>query len=951
MSISSPATAKSQSSKEYSLPVYRFSGEWRDYQKRVLGEISHHLGDKKLNIIAAPGAGKTILGLEVIQHLGNPALILSPTIAIRNQWLDRLDQLFVPEDGLWPEGQSTSLKSPGWITSSTYQSLHMAFSKSGDLPPDPDDDIEEFEEQIPEIEKAADRESFISALVEGGISTIVLDEAHHLRKAWWESLADLLQNLESRIPEVHILSLTATPPYDVEAIEWERYSDMCGPIDVEISIPELVKQGDLCPHQDFIHLSIAEGQELDAIETFSEEVTLLIQHWLRNEDMKTFIRDHAWMQQPENHEGEILSEPALHGSMLIAAREIGFSPRSTTFSILGVKAGKLPPATPKWITPLFQALVDEEEFFKSEKICSALAKDLRSCGALSRGKVRLDKSDRLAKFLVGGSAKINSILAIAELEASVLQDKLRLVILTDYVRAEALANPDVKSTDRMGAGPILRKIINSNMTGLLRPAMITGNLIVIPDQVAISVYELVAKFGIDKDAVSVRPLPKLQGWSRLQIGGHGKSRILAIVTKLFETGELRCLVGTTALLGEGWDAPSINSLVLASSVKTFMLSNQMRGRAIRMNPKVKDKTATIWHLATILPPSSKLVEQNKSLWEWATINSDQSPKGSFHLDPSRLGRDAYTVFRRFGNFAGVPNQEPFIVQSGIHRLDIEPNIWSEDVVRKQNAKMLERAANRERISLAWKLAVGEKNKGDRPVTGTICEPPFGARKYLWRSSAFALLSGFLSGCLWVLYFGARLADGRIPSEGLLKMIATGLAILTLYHWRDIWRLIRAGSPTGYLRQIGECVLAGLREADALDVPRGVPTVKTRAAQEMGFGQGFQIVQLVGATQLDEVTFTQAVEEILGPISTPKHILIRRTRIPVVGQIDYYSVPRVISSDKNALDVLKKTWERRIGPCKILGTRSKEGRKALLRARANAYSTGFVRKSERLTLWE
>ena len=51
-----------------------------------------------------------------------------------------------------------------------------------------------------------------------------------------------------------------------------------------------------------------------------------------------------------------------------------------------------------------------------------------------------------------------------------------------------------------------------------------------------------------------------------------------------------------ALLGEGWDAPCINTLVLASSVGSFMLSNQMRGRAIRVDSAQPQKTANIWHL-------------------------------------------------------------------------------------------------------------------------------------------------------------------------------------------------------------------------------------------------------------------------------------------------------------------------------------------------------------------
>jgi len=53
-----------------------------------------------------------------------------------------------------------------------------------------------------------------------------------------------------------------------------------------------------------------------------------------------------------------------------------------------------------------------------------------------------------------------------------------------------------------------------------------------------------------------------------------------VITAMFTRGDLRILVGTQSRLGEGWDAPVLNSLVLASNTASFMLSNQMRGRTM-----------------------------------------------------------------------------------------------------------------------------------------------------------------------------------------------------------------------------------------------------------------------------------------------------------------------------------------------------------------------------------
>lgn len=49
-----------------------FRGNFRDYQQRVLNHAPAFLKDGKINIVAAPGSGKTILGLELIRRLVSP---------------------------------------------------------------------------------------------------------------------------------------------------------------------------------------------------------------------------------------------------------------------------------------------------------------------------------------------------------------------------------------------------------------------------------------------------------------------------------------------------------------------------------------------------------------------------------------------------------------------------------------------------------------------------------------------------------------------------------------------------------------------------------------------------------------------------------------------------------------------------------------------------------------
>ncbi len=89
----------------------RFVWPWRPYQQRVLDALDQHLADRRLHIVAAPGSGKTILGLEAFRRIGRPAVVMSPTITIRDQWLARLSH-FLPAGSPAPavERRNTPLR-------------------------------------------------------------------------------------------------------------------------------------------------------------------------------------------------------------------------------------------------------------------------------------------------------------------------------------------------------------------------------------------------------------------------------------------------------------------------------------------------------------------------------------------------------------------------------------------------------------------------------------------------------------------------------------------------------------------------------------------------------------------------------------------------------------------------------------------------------------------------
>lgn len=97
-----------------------FNGDFRDYQQRVLDNADNYLKDGKINVVAAPGSGKTVLGLELICRLGSPCIILSPTTAIRQQWGERFRDLFLDDKEDFSALFSTDLHDVKLINSVTY---------------------------------------------------------------------------------------------------------------------------------------------------------------------------------------------------------------------------------------------------------------------------------------------------------------------------------------------------------------------------------------------------------------------------------------------------------------------------------------------------------------------------------------------------------------------------------------------------------------------------------------------------------------------------------------------------------------------------------------------------------------------------------------------------------------------------------------------------------------
>ncbi|MHC4744952.1 MAG: DEAD/DEAH box helicase family protein, partial [Planctomycetota bacterium] len=560
----------------------KFSLTWRTYQARVLSELEGHLDDNHLHIVAAPGSGKTVLGLETARRLSKPTLIFCPTLAIRDQWVDRLLELFVQDASLPAGWISKNVKEPGMFTVSTYQGLHSAYAGIGD---EEDDSNEEDRKKSKTRssgrgKKLEGRKKVISKLRQAEIGTLILDEAHHLRNEWWKCLIDVKEQLD----EPTVVALTATPPFDVPPSEWEKYVGLCGAVDSEICVPELVRERNLCPHQDYVYISEPMQSERAEIKQFRGQVALFLKDLYCNEQFIRALEDHHCIKQPDEYVEDILADPGFYSSMAFFLNHVRGRPPKKILKVIGFPVRKCPKLNYEHAEALLQGCLHSHSatFEGCEEMFERISRDLKRIGAIERRQLGLTNTRRIARLLTSSVSKLESIKEIVKMESESLGSELRMVVLTDFIRKEDFPkkSEDAQPLKRLGVVPIFEGIRRSRLSDV-KLGILSGSLVVIPCEAKAVLEEIAASMAISSGDIKYSALGHDDGYCTVTISGSDKQKIVRLITRLFSRGEVTVLVGTKSLLGEGWDAPSVNSLVLASFVGSYMLSNQMRGRAIR----------------------------------------------------------------------------------------------------------------------------------------------------------------------------------------------------------------------------------------------------------------------------------------------------------------------------------------------------------------------------------
>lgn len=68
-------------------------------------------------------------------------------------------------------------------------------------------------------------------------------------------------------------------------------------------------------------------------------------------------------------------------------------------------------------------------------------------------------------------------------------------------------------------------------------------------------------------------------------------------------------------------------------------------------------------------------------------------------------------------------------------------------------------------------------------------------------------------------------------------------------------------------------------------------------------------------------------------------------------MDYHAVPAILAQNKETAELFLICWEKHLDKAELVYTRTPEGRKILLQARAKAMSAQFLSKPEQISVWK
>ena len=224
---------------------------------------------------------------------------------------------------------------------------------------------------------------------------------------------------------------------------------------------------------------------------------------------------------------------------------------------------------------------------------------------LTRQGIRRGTSE-VDRLLTGSQAKALGLVEVLASEMESRGDALRALVLCDSELAEAKPAALLEGVLDPAAGTARHALVAlgaDRRTAPLRPLVVSGRgLRCLPADADVLLEALAAQAEEHLSLPDWEAAPDGVLVSLRSSGAEWVPRAwVEVATRVLESGVCGALIGTRALLGEGWDCPAVNCLVDLTVATTGVSVQQMRGRSLRLDPGDPEKLASNWDVVCVAP--------------------------------------------------------------------------------------------------------------------------------------------------------------------------------------------------------------------------------------------------------------------------------------------------------------------------------------------------------------
>ncbi|MEV8240832.1 DEAD/DEAH box helicase family protein [Microbacterium testaceum] len=922
------------------LAGWTFDGTLRAYQAAALRRVDVDAGEP-LHLVAPPGSGKTLVGLLLAARRGKKTVVFAPTLAIRDQWVTAARAL--AHDDAAVSGDPTA---PADLTALTYQSISVLDSASPFADLARGRWLEELEaddrspdaaivwlDALAESNPAAYRRGIrararavrrtlsrqdatvltaalhpnardlIDRLVAGGVETIVLDECHHLLDHWALVVAALIARLRAAGREPLVIGLTATLPTPDDADEYDNYISLLGEVDLEVPVPAVVREGDLAPYRELVHVVEPTAEERLFLSAHAEALGVALRtSFAVGSGLASLL---GILQPPvdgarvDDIDGGLAAAFAADfaGAEAAAAMLFLVAPDDPVTAHLPEFARR-PPTTDETLRllgrfALDQVLPDPARAQEWQRLRALLA-DFGY--ALTDKGVRRTR-DPIDSVLTSSLAKDQGACDIIAAEHAVMGERLCALVVTDFARH---GNVHGGLLGAAGAVRTFSVLAADAATAALPAMLVTSSTVRLSRRHAPAVLPaLVSELGVEVTAVPVDDDPSV-----LEVRGIAGAGIVSAAARLLAAGRLQVVVGTRGLFGEGWDCPRVNTLVDLTAAAGDAAMQQLRGRTLRLDPSWAEKTAHNWTVTALIPThlsveaqpdATRLRRKHARLWGVDVDDPARVVRGlSGALDHAR--RRALTDV-----LAKVPGASPAAIGS------------------------LRSIPSRAETRDLWRI--GDRYDDIEEETFVVEHRPgfplFPTSVSATRTAATAFLGTVCATGVAVSGAIALVPDAAPPFAGA-ALLAGGLAAIPLGGaWRQGRR--RVHDPAATVQRMAEVLWAALGDAGRVAVGEGAPLVVP--SHPLAVVQRFD-VSIPHADPADRAAFGQALIELCAPVRAPRFVLEIdrggrsapvRAVLGLTGGLRprrFLAVPADVGRRREVAHRFAQEWQRRIGPATL-----------------------------------